>query len=123
MPRPGQQHGDARGHLPGQALPRATPASRDKGSYEYVAFWADWDNTCDFTYLGTVTINVHDYNPLPAGGLSYTALLKVNLDHHRRTCKEPRSGASGPSFPGASPPSTTDPDAPNYWGNRIDTTW
>jgi hypothetical protein len=92
----------------------------DKGSFEYVAFWADWDNTCDFTYLGTVKINVHDYSPLPAGGLSYTALLKVNLDQHRRTCKEPKIGRIRAVLSWSAPPSTTDPDALNYWGNRID---
>lgn len=93
----------------------------DKGSYEYVAFWADWDNTCDYTYLGTVKINVHDYSPLPAGGLSYTALLKVNLDQHRRSCTEPKIGRIRAVLSWSSPPSTTDPDALNYWGNRIDT--
>ncbi len=92
----------------------------DKGSFEYVAFWADWDDTCEFTYLGMVKINVHDFNPLPAGGLSYTALLKVNLDDHRRKCKEPKIGRVRAVLSWNSPPSTTDPDDLNYWGNRID---
>lgn len=93
----------------------------DKGSFEYVAFWADWDDTCEFTYLGTVKINVHDFAPLPAGGLSYTALLKVNLDDHRRTCKEPKIGRVSAVLSWNSPSSTTDPDELKYWGNRIDT--
>jgi hypothetical protein len=92
----------------------------DKGSFEYVAFWADWDDTCEFTYLGTVKINVHDFNPLPAGGLSYTALLKVDLDKHRRQCKEPKIGRIRAVLSWNSPPSTTNPDDLNYWGNRID---
>jgi len=92
----------------------------DKGSFEYVAFWADWDDTCEFTYLGTIKINVHDFDPLPAGGLSYTALLKVNLDDHRRPCKEPKIGRIRAVLSWSSPLSTTDPDHLNYWGNRID---
>jgi hypothetical protein len=92
----------------------------DKGSFEYVAFWADWDNTCEFVYLDTVKIDVHDFNPLPAGGLSYTALLKVDLDDHRRRCKEPKIGRVRAVLSWNSPPSTTNPDDLNYWGNRID---
>jgi len=92
----------------------------DKGSFEYVAFWADWDDTCEFTYLNTVKVNVHDYQPIPAGGLSYTADLKVNLDDHRRNCKEPKIGRIRAVLSWNAPPSTTDPDALMYWGNRID---
>src|SRR5262249_37934444 len=40
------------------------------GSQEYVAFWADWNDTCDWTYVGTVAVNVHDYSTIPAGGVS-----------------------------------------------------
>ena len=56
-----------------------------KGSLEYVAFWADWEDTCDWTYLGTVTVNTHDI-PIPAGGLSYSAILPVDLSKVRRPC-------------------------------------
>ncbi len=91
-----------------------------KGSFEYVAFWADWDDTCEWTYLDTVKINVHDFNPLPAGGVSYTALLKVNLDGSRRKCKVPKIGRLRAVLSWNSPPSTTDPDELNYWGNRLD---
>lgn len=93
----------------------------DKGSYEYVAFWADWDNTCEFTYLGTAKVNVHDFNPIPADGLAYTALLKVDLDAHRRSCKEPKIGRIRAVLSWNSPPSTTNPDELKFWGNRIDT--
>jgi len=92
-----------------------------RGSLEHVAFWADWEDTCQFTYLGTVTVNVHDFTPLPAGGLSYTALLKVDLDEHRRACSQPKIGRIRAVLSWNSPPSTTDPDALNHWGNRIDT--
>lgn len=91
-----------------------------KGSYEYVAFWADWDDTCEFTYLGTAKVNVHDFNPIPPDGLAYTALLKVDLDAHRRPCNEPKIGRIRAVLSWNSPPSTTDPNDLKYWGNRID---
>ena len=65
-----------------------------KGSIEYVAFWADWEDTCEYTYLDTVKINVHDFNPIPADGLAYTALLKVDLEKRRRHCKKRRSAGT-----------------------------
>jgi hypothetical protein len=91
------------------------------GGYEYVAFWADWDDTCVYTYLGTVKVNVHDFSGIPADGLCYTALLKVNLDDHRRSCKQPKIGRVRAVLSWATPPSTSDPDELKYWGNRIDT--
>ncbi|MFN7921402.1 MAG: hypothetical protein U0Q16_14970 [Bryobacteraceae bacterium] len=50
------------------------------GSQEHVAFWADWNDTCEWTYLGTVDVRVFDFDVIPAGGLHYTALLPVSLD-------------------------------------------
>jgi hypothetical protein len=94
------------------------------GSQEYVAFWADWDDTCEWTYLNTVAVNVHDIATIPPDGLSYSAILPVDLNAVRRPC----GGASGgPKIARIravlswnTPPSTTDPDALNHWGNRLD---
>jgi hypothetical protein len=91
------------------------------GSREYVAFWADWDDECEWTYLGTAAVNVHDIAQIPAGGLCYSAILPVDLTHHRRTCKEPKIARVRAVLSWAVPPSTTDPDALTTWGNRIDT--
>src|SRR5581483_7034950 len=63
------------------AIKRPTGYSGDlcrAGSREYVAFWADWDNTCTWTYLGTVQVGVHDISELPDGGLCYSAILPVD---------------------------------------------
>jgi hypothetical protein len=92
----------------------------DKGSVEYVSFWADWDDTCQFTYLGTSQVVVHDFNPVPAGGISYTAQLKVDLDDHRRNCERPKIGRIRAVLSWNSAPSTTDPNDLETWGNRID---
>jgi hypothetical protein len=91
------------------------------GSKEYVAFWADWDNTCQWTYLNTVAIEVHDIPGIPADGLHYAAMLPVNLDAYRQPCQKPKIGRIRAVLSWNAPPSTVDPDAIPYWGNRLDT--
>lgn len=92
-----------------------------KGSYEYVAFWADWDNTCDWTYLGTQTVNVHDISTIPPDGLGYTVIQAVDLAKHRKECQTPAIGRVRAVLSWNVPPSSTDPDALMYYGNRVDT--
>lgn len=59
------------------------------GSREYVTFWADFDNNGSYeTCLGTTSVNVHDIQPLPQGGLEYSVFLPVNFDQYRRPCQE-----------------------------------
>ena len=91
------------------------------GSQEYVAFWADWNNTCRWTYLGTATVNVHDIKQLPKDGLCYSAVLPIDLTYHRRACDKPTIARLRAVLSWAVPPSTTDPNALTYWGNRLDT--
>lgn len=94
------------------------------GSQEYVAFWVDWDDTCEWTYLNTVAVNVHDISTIPADGLAYSAILPVDLNAVRRPCGGPGGGPKIARIRAVlswnSPPSTTDPDALNHWGNRLD---
>lgn len=90
------------------------------GSQEYVAFWADWDDTCEWTYLGTVPVNVHDISNIPPDGLHFAAILPVSLDTYRRRCEEPKIGRVRAVLSWAVPPSTTDPDDLTTWGNRLD---
>ncbi len=91
------------------------------GSNEYVAFWADWDDTCKFTYLNTVAIPVHDISGIPPDGLVYSVVLPVNLDPYRAPCDKPKIARIHAVLSWATPPSTADPDALNYWGNFITT--
>ncbi|KON26631.1 hypothetical protein AC480_05410 [miscellaneous Crenarchaeota group archaeon SMTZ1-55] len=91
-----------------------------KGSKEYVAFWADWDDTCEWTYLDTVEVPVHDIASIPADGLHYTAILPVNLHPHRQPCNKPKTARVRAVLSWNTPPSTTDPNAVPYWGNRLD---
>lgn len=92
-----------------------------KGSSEYVAFWADWDNTCEWTYVGTQEVNVHDISSIPKEGLCYSAIQPVDLTYHRRGCKKPKIARVRAVLSWAVPPSPSDPDALQYWGNRLDT--
>jgi hypothetical protein len=91
------------------------------GSNEYVAFWADWDDTCKFTYLNTVAIPVHDISSIPKDGLVYSVVLPVNLDPYRAPCDKPKIARVHAVLSWATPPSTTNPNALNYWGNFITT--
>ena len=92
-----------------------------QGSFEYIAFWADWDDTCQYSYLGTVKVPVHDISTIPADGLSYAAVLPVDVSQHRSPCDMPKIARVRAVLSWAAPPSTFDPDALNTWGNRIDT--
>lgn len=91
------------------------------GSTEYVAFWVDWDDTCEWTYAGTAEVAAHDLVELPDGGLCYAAVLPVDLEPLRRDCDEPRIARVRAVLSWNTPPSTTDPDAVPAWGNRLDT--
>lgn len=93
----------------------------EAGSKEHVAFWADWDDTCEWTYLGTASVAAHDFTELPDGGLCYSAVLPVDLDPLRRACQEPRAARIRAVLSWNVAPSTNDPDAIPVWGNRVDT--
>lgn len=92
-----------------------------KGSTEYVSFWADWDDTCQWTYVGTATVPVYDIMSIPADGLNYAAIMPVDLSAHRRPCDKPKVGRVRAVLSWNAPPSNTDPNAIPYWGNRVDT--
>lgn len=90
------------------------------GSTEYVAFWADWGDTCEWTYLATVAVKAHDIAQLPPGGLCYAAVLPVDLSSVRKPCPQPVVGRVRAVLSWNAAPSTTDADALGTWGNRLD---
>lgn len=94
-----------------------------KGSYEYVAFWADWENTCEYEYLGMVALNVHDIASMPPDGLHYWVGLPVTsqLAEHRGPCSKPKIARIRAVLSWNVLPSNVDPDALQYYGNRLDT--
>lgn len=92
------------------------------GSFEYVAFWADWEDTCRLEYVGTVKLNVHDIASIPPDGLHYWVGLPVTaeLAKHRGPCDKPKLARIRAVLSWNSAPSTVDPNAVPHWGNRID---
>lgn len=88
------------------------------GSFEYVAFWADWEDNCSLSYLGTAKVKVHDYQI--KDGLCYAAVLPVDLGALRQGCDTPVLRRVRAVLSWSTPPSTTDPDAIPVWGNRIE---
>lgn len=91
------------------------------GSKEYVAFWADWDDTCHYDYLGTTEVQVHDFPTIPVDGLEYTAILPVDLSKVRIPCElGARISRVRAVLSWATPPSTVDPNLVPYWGNIFD---
>lgn len=91
------------------------------GSKEHVAFWADWNNNGVFDeYLGTASVNVHDIANAPAGGLFYNVALQVDLSKRLQSCDAPNVVRIRAVLSWQSLPSTTDPNALNFYGNRRD---
>jgi hypothetical protein len=90
------------------------------GSYEYVAFWADWDNKCEWEYLGTASVNVHDLGKIPEGGLCYSATLPYNFQHRRKKCVTPNVVKVRAVLSWNTPPSVTNPNNLKTWGNLLD---
>ncbi|MEO6851915.1 MAG: hypothetical protein ABI203_00540 [Mucilaginibacter sp.] len=91
------------------------------GSLEYVTFWADWNNNCQWVYVGTTTVNVHDINDIPKDGLSYAAILPYDFDKVRKLCSTPEVVKIRAVLSWGVPPSATDANKLEYWGNRLDT--
>ena len=90
------------------------------GSDEYVAFWADWDNTCTWSYLGTVPVNVHDISSIPKDGLTYSAVFPVNLIALAQSCTQPKISRVRAVLSWGVPSSTIDANSVPYWGNIVD---
>ncbi len=92
-----------------------------KGSFEHVAFWADWNNNGTWDeYLGTVSVRVHDIYNIPDEGLCYAVELPINVSQYLKPCFSPNIIKVRGVLSWSSLPSTTDPNDLNSWGNRVD---
>jgi hypothetical protein len=95
-----------------------------QGSYEYVAFWAYvWDQIeqmCIWRYLGTSSVNVHDIDAIPAGGLQYAAFLPVDLSGYKDTYGKPKIIKIRAILSWNNKPPTNDPNYKPVWGNTIE---
>ena len=93
------------------------------GSREYVAFWADLNNNGTFeTYLGTTSVNTHDYNEIPKEGLEYAVFLPVNLKRFQQPCQNgARLIRIRAILSWNVPPPPNNPNYVPVWGNREET--
>lgn len=90
-----------------------------QGSDEYVAFWFRPPGAGSFTYLGTAAVRVHDLATIPRGGVQYAVVLPVDTTTWQRLCTDGAViGTLRAVLRWNAPPSTTDPDAIPYWGER-----
>ena len=92
----------------------------DAGSKEYVAFWVDWDNSCDWEYVNTVQFKVHDVD-MPGDFLSYSVSLPLDATFHRKLCENPNVIRVRGVLAWNKTPSVTNPDQLEFYGNRVDT--
>lgn len=90
-----------------------------KGSKEYVAFWIDWGDPCSWQYLSTVELNVHDIQ-MKGNSLVYSVTLPLDATYHRKICESPNVVKVRSVLSWSTPPSTTNPNKLEYYGNRVD---
>ena len=91
------------------------------GGIEYIAFWADRDNTCKWTFLDIGKINVHSFgDEFPTGGICYSIELPIDLSKFREHCEIPKTVRVRAVLSFNIPPSSTDPNDLKYYGNRLD---
>ncbi len=92
----------------------------EAGSTEYVAFWLDENDTCDWTFLDVVKLSVHDISRDQASSICYSARLPWKLSWSK--CNEARTAKVRAVLSWEVPPSTVDPYAPVHWGDVAEVT-
>lgn len=92
------------------------------GSKEYVSFWADWNNNGTFDeYLGTTSVDVHNIDRPGDEPLDYAVQLPTTkFFAHLQACNAPKIIGIRAVLSWNTPPSTTDPNDLQTYGNRVD---
>jgi hypothetical protein len=91
----------------------------DPGSTEYIAFWVDWNNKCEWQYINTVSLKVHDIK-MAGSALSYSVSLPLDAKYYRKLCSQPNVVRVRGVLSWETAPSTTNPNKLNVYGNRVD---
>jgi hypothetical protein len=89
------------------------------GSKEYISFWINWNNPCEWEYINTVQLNVYDIQ-LVGNSLCYSVTLPLNATFHRKLCNNPNLVQVRGVLSWNVAPSTTDPNKLEFYGNRVD---
>jgi len=90
------------------------------GSKEYISFWINWNTPCEWLYINTVQLSIHDIQ-MAGDSLCYSVSLPINATFHRKLCSNPNLVQVRGVLSWNVPPSTTDPDKLEFYGNRVDT--
>ena len=91
------------------------------GSTEYVAFWADFNDGAGFQHLATTSVNVHDLQAVPAGGIQYAVFAKANFAKWRVPCEVgARIGRLRAILSWETAPPANNPNYVPVWGNRLE---
>ena len=92
------------------------------GSREYVAFWADWNNNGTFDeYLGTASVDVYDIIRPGDDPIDYAVQLPTTKFFSRlKKCNQPQVIGIRAVLSWQTPPSITDPNDLQTYGNRVD---
>jgi hypothetical protein len=89
------------------------------GSKEYIAFWINWNEPCAWQYINTVQLNVHDLK-MVGDHLCYSVSLPLDATFHRKLCNNPNVIRVRGVLSWNVPPSTTNPNKLEFYGNRVD---
>jgi hypothetical protein len=91
----------------------------DAGSKEYISFWVNWNSPCQWEYLNTMQLNVHDIK-MKGDHLCYSVSMPLDAHFHRKLCANPNVIQVRGVLSWNIPPSTTDPNKLEFYGNRVD---
>lgn len=89
------------------------------GSNEYISFWVNWNSPCQWEYINTMQLKVHDIK-MVGDHLCYSVAMPLNAQFHRKLCSNPNVVQVRGVLSWNVPPSTTDPNKLEYYGNRVD---
>ena len=61
-----------------------------QGSKEYVSFWLQTEDNCEWIHAGTTFVRVKDIQDIPDNGLSYSVILPYDFSPLKKSCEEPQ---------------------------------
>ncbi len=88
-----------------------------KGSKEYVSFWIQEEENCEWKHAGTTFVQVHDIQNIPSKGLSYSVILPYDFSGLKKDCKDPQVLKVRAVLSWNSPPKGMDCSG---WGNAVE---
>ena len=60
------------------------------GSKEYVSFWVQTEENCQWKHAGTTFINAYDIANIPSDGIHYSVVLPYSFDGLKQDCENPQ---------------------------------